>query len=414
VEPLELCPKLDTEDGFVQSSLFKDESKLSEKWMPDRLFHRDDTFRQLMRFFRVLLERPKTFSVKVMLTGGPGSGKTAVAMSFGSEMECIACDEFGLNLKFIHVNCIEGVNLSNILLQILQKIRPSSYYQLWSAKNLIREIQDILRKDDLQLIICLDDADSFFTKKSLILNRLMNSKESCLNTELRISFVLNVKSDDVRENVAEKITSIPIMEYVPNQLEDILEERVKISFQKGSVQRGTVRLIAGLCRFSGSAREALSILWGTAKFAEKKGASVVEPSHVRQYYESLKPITDYGKCVFLDQDQKVILFAILRLFEYDDQERIKKRDIWREYLDICMENAIVPKKVERILMEMWILEWITGFFITKESIKSDYTTEKVEEIALLISIEELHSIVEYQIKSEVGWNLIQFYFKKFH
>ena len=90
---------------FKKSKIFRDESKLQVDYVPKVLPHRKDQLMQLGQYFKPFIVSPGSLTVKVILVGGVGTGKTAVAKSFGRKVEEFTSAREGARVRYSHVNC---------------------------------------------------------------------------------------------------------------------------------------------------------------------------------------------------------------------------------------------------------------------------------------------------------------------
>ena len=392
-------------------TVFKDETKLFAGYTPKSWPHRDEVIQELCSFFKTTLERPGTRCMKVLITGGAGSGKTCVVKAFGTLMEELVERDSHFNLEYIHINCDENTTLLKVLHLILQEIRPHLSQRGESSNKLIQRIRKELRKGNKYIIVCLDDADSLFTKNAPILEALIRPEEWTLNANLRLSLVLTAKTGKVRAKLSKGVFLYNICEviylprYRPSQLENILRVRAEEAYREGVVLDDTIRLISQLCRSSGNAREAINILRRAGNFADKELSPKVTPHHARQANESLKSLTKLSKQIELDQDQKLIFLAISQLIERKSQFNATKKGVWKEYQKICDEYGIKSKGLGRVLLEMWILEKITGLLaVEKTDIKAG---EAEESIILSLPLEEFRAIVMHHLKDFPKWDVMK-------
>ncbi|MEM4212641.1 MAG: hypothetical protein QXX16_06265, partial [Nitrososphaerota archaeon] len=77
--------------------IFKNEEKLSPEYVPSRLPHREEELNLLITFFSTHIYGKKGYSVRVLITGPVGAGKTALSKLFGAKAEEIA-SHAGVNL----------------------------------------------------------------------------------------------------------------------------------------------------------------------------------------------------------------------------------------------------------------------------------------------------------------------------
>ncbi len=82
--------------------LFKDQSKLSFDYVPDKLCHREEQLERLEMLFRPVLDG--SMSQTAFLIGSVGTGKTATSKRFCLDL-MKAAQEKGRPMDYIIVNC---------------------------------------------------------------------------------------------------------------------------------------------------------------------------------------------------------------------------------------------------------------------------------------------------------------------
>src|SRR5438093_2798664 len=93
--------------------IFLDKRKLSTRYVPTNLPHRDKQLQELDDFFRDSLADPsKDFLKALQIIGPAGSGKTSTVTHFGDYFEKEA-KKAGVNLQHVYVNLkLQGTKTS--------------------------------------------------------------------------------------------------------------------------------------------------------------------------------------------------------------------------------------------------------------------------------------------------------------
>ena len=93
------------------SLIFRDREKLTPRYIPQTLPHREGEVSFLSSFYRDVLEYPSRSHLRaVQIVGAVGSGKTAVARLFGERFEAEA-RKMKVDLKHVYVNMkLHGVS----------------------------------------------------------------------------------------------------------------------------------------------------------------------------------------------------------------------------------------------------------------------------------------------------------------
>jgi len=118
--------------------IFKDREKLTPRYIPSYLPHREDQIGLLWGFFRDSLKT-------VQIIGGVGSGKTAVTRLFGDRFEAEA-KKARVDLKHVYVNLkLHGRSRVILYRYLVQQAAPEAYSTSLSAEELLYELVRYLR-----------------------------------------------------------------------------------------------------------------------------------------------------------------------------------------------------------------------------------------------------------------------------
>src|SRR5436190_17685353 len=106
--------------------IFLDKRKLSTRYVPSNLPHRDKQLQELDNFFRDSLTEPsKDFLKALQIIGPAGSGKTSTVTHFGDNFEKEA-KKVGVNLQHVYVNLkLQGGSRVLLYRYILDKVARS-------------------------------------------------------------------------------------------------------------------------------------------------------------------------------------------------------------------------------------------------------------------------------------------------
>lgn len=132
---------------------FKDRSKLSPRYIPERLPHREGQIEVLLSLYRHVLDDVKNAFLQVtQIVGGVGTGKTCTAINFGRQ---IAREAFRLDasLKHVYVNAkVEGASRYVLYRRILEKAAPAIASRSLSPEETLFQLVRYL-KDEKEYVI---------------------------------------------------------------------------------------------------------------------------------------------------------------------------------------------------------------------------------------------------------------------
>ncbi|MEM3587642.1 MAG: ORC1-type DNA replication protein [Candidatus Jordarchaeaceae archaeon] len=336
------------EDELNRPSIFKDESKLSIDYVPERLPHRENELKQLASIFRVTLEKPGN-SQRVIITGNIGTGKTALAKNFGHQIVTIA-GRRGINLYYIHINCRRERTSFTVLNRIVKTLHPHIPRRGFSTEELLQIMREILVEKNMYVILTLDELDFLLKREGEeLLYALIRLFDEQLNVAQRLSFIGIMRSEALFRGLDSSIISslqqniIRLKEYSAAQLETILTERVKEALQADVITSEEIKFIADIAAKQGDARYALEILWRAGKIADSRNETHILPEHIREAKSEIYPVVRKDFLRDLPVQHKALLLAISRALTMK-KAYVTTNEVERIYGIVCEEYDITPRK----------------------------------------------------------------------
>ena len=288
------------------------EETLDPSFVPPRLVHRDAEVELLRRRYREALTKGLPFHL--MLTGGVGSGKTALARRLASDLER-GGRLGGFPVKSAYVNCWRRASDRTVMLDLLRTVQVSLPDRGYSLSEMLDVLEQGIRKNPSHLLVLLDEASSLVRQETKLVYLLSRSREVELGS---ISLVLVAVEDlfpylDPASRSSFGVTHrISLAPYDREALVDILESRAELALRPGSVDRNTLDQIARIAAPNGDARFALEVLSGAAHAAEEAGSETVEAEHVRRAKGSLLPTVTETQLESLSTHELGVLLALSR------------------------------------------------------------------------------------------------------
>jgi cell division control protein 6 len=288
------------------------------------------------------------------IIGATGTGKTCTAIRFGELISEKAREE-GVNLQHIYMNCkVDGVTRYVLYGNLVRKVTPKIATKSLSPEEMIRQLIDYLRFEEIFLIITFDEIDYFvqMSPKEHIIYDLTRIPEIHPGEPIpivgEIFIARSLKWHDYLEPGEKSTLGINIIEfprYTSRQIRDILEDRVKEAFQPRVVLDDTLDLISDITAnppINGDIRVGLELLYCSGVLAENTGSNKVLPEHVRRVYSEINPTITSEDIMNLDRDGKLILLALVRGLKTSKSAYVSLRDLRKFYNIICEEYNIKP------------------------------------------------------------------------
>lgn len=348
--------------------LIKNRGILQTTYVPDQLLHRDVQINDIVNIIAPSLNKDKPSNI--LIIGKTGTGKTAVVNYIGKEL--MKADEGTDNCCYIYVNCevIETPYsiLYNISNQIIVDPNSKIPFTGWSLDKIFNEIVNVIDKEDKVFIIVLDEIDKSFKKNgddifyflTTINEMLKHSRVAIIGITNNSKFTEECLSPKIRSRLGEEKIIFP--PYTPQQLIDILNDRVKIAFYPDALDPSVVNYCAAIsAQDSGDARKALDLLRIAADIAERNGDSRVTTAHVdyaRQKIE-LDAVTEIIKT--LTDQSKIVLRSIIentKKVKKDENNFITTGDVYNTYTNIASQlycPILTQRRVADLISELDML-----------------------------------------------------------
>ncbi|KON33989.1 MAG: hypothetical protein AC479_02295 [miscellaneous Crenarchaeota group-6 archaeon AD8-1] len=338
------------------NSVFKDESKLDINYVPKALPHREKEYRLLMEFFNFLFQFSEKMSQRVIITGDVGTGKTALSNRFGADIT-LQANKKKIKLKYIHVNCREYRGKISLILQHILTIFQANFPKRgYSSEEVLDMLFQILDEEATHIILALDEFDTLIKNEgSETVYKLTRLQEMRSNKPQRISLLFILRDLALINDLDESSKStlqrniVNLKKYDINQLVDILNERVDMSFNLYAVNDDVINSIAEFgYSESGNARFAIDLLWRAGKYADANNKRVVGMECLREAVSSIFPSIRKSEIDSLTLHEKLFLLAIARFFNYNDVACASISEIEESYEIVCEEYSEKPNSHTQI------------------------------------------------------------------
>lgn len=384
--------------------LFLNKKALTTSYTPENVPHREEQVNQLASILTPVLknERPSN----VFIYGPTGSGKTLVSQYVSFELEKVAKAN-NIPLRIIYVNCK------------MKRVADTEYRLLAYLSNLMgKEVPPTGLPTDMvykiffgcleecggSIIMIVDEIDALVKKvgDELLYNltrmnqELKAVKVSVIGISNDLAFTENLDAR-VRSSLSEEELIFP--PYNALQLQNILNERSGLAFNKGKVSEGVISKCAALAaQEHGDARRALDLLRVAGEIAERVDALSVLEEHV-DAAESKVDLDRVLETVKMQPKQsKAIIYSILILTN-GDEKRCLSGDVFDEYIKLCKVLYLKPltqRRVSDILSELDMM----GIINSKVISKGRYG--RMRDISIAVSSDIFQKILTF-LKSDLGF-----------
>jgi archaeal cell division control protein 6 len=380
------------------SSIFLDRSKLSPRYIPKELPHREREIEKIYHAFKDSLGNPDSFPLTILQIVGPaGIGKTSTVLSTVRILD----DQFAKNrlkMKTAYVNLkLQGGNKYAIYRYILEKIAPELPAQGLSAEEMLRYLLRYLIENRIFAFIILDEIDYLIkiTKDSGIIYDLTRLNEFDPETPCLVKGVIFIsRSTEFYSKLDQaEISSlgrIPIKfpMYTLKQVGDILSKRCSEAFRPGVIGSDLIDKISEITispDVKGDIRYSLELLLYAGNLAESDATNMVSLTNILKVHNQLHPSLGLEQIHELTKNQLITLLAITVAMRIRDRNYVDLREIRNHAIAICEDLKIRRIDVEDYLDDL--------------RIKNIIEFKSIKEIGIhSVPIDEIQTLLRKQIK----------------
>jgi cell division control protein 6 len=329
----------------VQSKIFKDVSKLSFDYVPEKLVHREKQMERLWMLFRPVLESGA--SQTAFLIGSVGTGKTALSKRFCLDL-VKAAQERKRAIDFIVVNCRQRNTETSVLLRLVCHFDEGYPDRGFSSAEMLSSLRKHLEKRKLHLVIVLDEADVLLKKGAGdLIYHLSRFDEEKVGGRASISLILISQKyvldmlDPASLSTFRRANAIPFDKYTCEELRDIINSRIGLAFYPNIVRSDSVELMADISDDWGDARFAIELLERSGMLAEEESMDSLMPEHVRAAKALTYSVVTESRIEGLDTQRRLVLLAITRAMK--DQAYVTTGEVEKTYAVATEEYGERPR-----------------------------------------------------------------------
>ena len=295
-------------------TLFRDPEVFEFDYVPEQFQFRENQMRELAFQIRPGLRggRPLNSICK----GLPGTGKTTSVRKLFSEIE-----ETTKKLVPVYVNCQIDNTKFAIFSQIYRKLTghlpPASGT---SFKQLFDAICRILQRDEIVLLVALDDANYLLYENEInkVLYTLLRAHEAFEGIRAGVIVIISdldvdlVKAVDARVSSVFRPTEIYFPPYEHAEIRDIMQARVMQGMYPGVISEEMLSLVIDQTRKSGDLRVGIDLLKRATLNAERAARRTVEREDICGAYLVSKYLHLSFTTKTLKDEEKNVLRALAR------------------------------------------------------------------------------------------------------
>ena len=393
------------EDLLKKPSLFKNESKLDNNYIPKRLPHRNKELSLLSQLFLVLLTNPNSISRKILIIGKTGIGKTATIKLFG-EMLVKAAQKRSGDIKYVHINCRKERSSYKVLIKIVRTLNKNFPKRGYSPQDLLEIIVEMIKDQNLHLLIVLDELSYLIAKEGDLIYSLTRVYDDSFDNHQHISIIGIARDVSCLSGLDTSTLStlqrniVYFNKYDREQLFDILKYRTNISLKNNVISDALIQNITDLVYQSGDIRYGLNLLWKAAKIAENQNLKYINVESIRIANQDIVPFSTLDILKYMSIQKIIFLLAIINSLDKCEGIRTSVREITESYLLLCESVGIQPRSHSQLwnYLHEFKNDYLITMDIVSESIKGRKAQITVQDIpiskykALLLEVIETKGI----------------------
>jgi cell division control protein 6 len=302
-------------------TLFRDPEVLEIDYVPEQFEFRDAQMRELAFQIRPGLRGGRPLNT--VCKGLPGTGKTTSIRKLFAEIE-----ETTKKLVPVYINCQIDNTKFAILSQIYKKLAghlpPSSGT---SFKQVFDAVARILIKDEIVLIVALDDANYLLYENEInkVLYTLLRSHETYEGTRIGVMVIVSDLDVDLSRAVDARVASVfrPTEIYFPpyenTEIQEIMKARVTQGLFPGVLSEELLDLVVKQTQKSGDLRVGIDLLKRATLSAERSARRSIQREDICGAYEISKYLHLSYTIKTLNDEERSILksFAERSAKEHD-------------------------------------------------------------------------------------------------
>mgnify|MGYP001416540708 FL=1 len=304
---------------LYDETIFRNIDAFNPDYVPENYIHRESQMEALAICLRPALRGGRP--VNTVVLGSPATGKTtAINKIFemvGETSDRVVC---------VYVNCQLHTTRFNIFSQIYNELfghMPPETGVPFS--RIYGKIMKYLRDEDKAMVVALDDVNYLFHSKNAnkIFYDILRAHEEFKGVRTGIFAILS--DIEFRYMLDKNVNSVFIPQevifdpYSPNEMRDILTDRIKAGFYPDVISDEILDMIVDQASSAGDLRIGIDLLRVSGNFAEADASKTIEEKHVLEAMKSTGSVSLKSTLKTLSDQEKMLLKVIA---ESEDEDLV--------------------------------------------------------------------------------------------
>lgn len=348
-----------------ESAIFFDRSKLSPRFIPEELPHREHQVEQILHVFSGAANDPDKFPLTILqVVGVAGIGKTTTVIRSTKIIE----EEFAKNrhkLKTAYINLkLQGGNKFAIYRFLLERLAPDLPAQGLSAEDMLRYLLRYLRDNNQYALVVMDEIDYLIktSKDTSLVYDLTRLNEFDPEKPCNVKGVLFIarttdfysKLDPAELSTLGRVP-LEFSQYSLEEASDILASRCEQAFNPRAMGSDVIDQVAKIttaAEVNGDVRYALDLLLYAGNLAESQGQDHVTLEHVRKVHGQTHPTITTEEIEQLSRNHVISLVAVVRALKSRKKQYVELKDVRLHADELAEQFGVKKMEVEDYLDDL--------------------------------------------------------------
>jgi cell division control protein 6 len=358
----------------AEDPIFVDEDVLRDSHKPEDLIERDRELAEYQAALKPVIKgaRPRN----IFLYGQTGVGKTVATQMIMDRLREDQENYDNLDVHVVHVVCKNLNSSYQVVVKLVNEFRdpnnkiPTTGYPPDTVYEFLWE--HLKAKNATHVLFVLDEVDAIGNDDDILYELpRANDNGNVPVDETKVGVIGISNKFTFRDNLSARVKDslcdeeIHFPPYDANQLRNILYQRAEKAFVDDVLSDDVIPLAAAMAgQESGSARQALKLLFKAGDLARGNGDDAVTEEHVRQAEPKVKESQVRNELESLPTQSHLTLYALLTLDRQDDLPA-KSSDIFEVY-EVAARRIDADVKTDRTIRDRLSQLKLKGFLDVEE------------------------------------------------
>ncbi|QAU13465.1 AAA family ATPase [Halorubrum sp. BOL3-1] len=330
------------------TEIFQNEDMLREDYQPDTITAREQELKTYKTALQPVVNGAQPRNI--FLYGKTGVGKTAVSRYLLEQLQQDTAEFVDINLSIFWLNCTNLSSSYQVAVNLVNTLRPDDD-QISTTGYPQQRVFDILYEELDQIggtiLLVFDEIDHIGSNDEILYEiprarsngYLDNAKPGIIGISNDFGFRDNL-SPKVKDTLCEE--EIHFSPYNAPELEAILRKRASGALYDDAADDAVIALCAAIAaQDTGSARQALDLLYKSGELTRSEGASRITESNVYRAKETLEQSQIEHGMRELTKHGHLSLVAILQI-ALEGETPARVRDVFPLYRRISEHSDVDP------------------------------------------------------------------------